>query len=163
MKKAALPQGMALVLCLLIMSVAALIGIGIATSSNIDSQISRNQRDFTKDFFIADGINRAKQAKILTDNNLAPTRLDRPKVVLNDKDANNSKIPHTLPGSQQELPTTPRYTAKIEYLFRRHVSSGYSIENSNHFKYYHYAIKTHPWKNNREGIGIKTIEKKLGI
>ena len=147
---------MALVVCLLIMAVAATIGIGIATSTSIDGQISRNQRDFNKDFFIADGTNNFKRAVILTDVNLAPKNLEKPEV----KDKGDEDETLT---SSEELPTPPSYRARISYLFRRHISSGFSIENGNSFKFYYYATKTNSRRHNRNETGVKTTEKKLGI
>jgi hypothetical protein len=160
-------RGMALVLCLLIMTVAALIGIGIATSSTIDGQISRNQRNFTKSFFIADGTNRYKQAKILTDDNLAPTILDNPEVVWGIPDDPNNPtkwepVPENLPDTQN-LPAAPMFLTKIDYLFRRHITFKNSIENQGHFKYYYYSIETGARRNNRRETAVKTTEKKLGI
>ena len=147
---------MALVICLLIMTVAAMMAIGIATSSTIDGQISRNQRDIDKDFFIGDGTNRVKIGKILTDNTLAPTILTAPEV---KKDGTTNETLSNL----DNLPNPPEYRARISYIFRRTVSPGFSIENANSFKFYYYTIKTNARRNNRNEVGIKTTEKKLGI
>ncbi len=147
---------MALVICLLIMTVAAMMAIGIATSSTIDGQISRNQRDIDKDFFIGDGTNQIKIGRILTDNTLAPTVLTKPEV----------KKPGTTTetlANFDNLPTPPEYRARISYIFRRTVSPGFSIENANSFKFYFYTVKTNARRNNRNEVGIKTTEKKLGI
>lgn len=149
-------KGMALVFCLLIMTVASMIGIGIATDSSIDGQISRNQRNINKDFFIADGTNSFKQAEILNDINLAPENLDKPEVKL------DGSTEEALP-NVENLATVPEYNATIEYLFRRHISAGFSIENSERFKFYYYTTKTHSRRNSRNSTGIKTTEKKLGI
>ncbi|HIE07790.1 MAG TPA: hypothetical protein EYP64_07070 [Desulfarculaceae bacterium] len=149
-------RGMALVISLLIMTVAAMMAIGIATSSTIDGQISRNQRDLGKDFFIADGTNRIKIGKILTDNDLAPKILTKPEV---KKDGTNTETLSDL----DNLPNPPEYQARISYLFRRTVSPGFSIENSSGFKFYFYTIKSNARRNNRDKVGVKTTEKKLGI
>ncbi len=147
---------MALVICLLIMTVAAMMAIGIATSSTIEGQISRNQRDLSKDFFIADGTNRVKIGKILTDNALAPTILTKAEV---KKTGTNTETLADL----DNLPTPPQYRARISYIFRRTVSPGFSIENANSFKFYYYTIRSNARRNGRDGTGIKTTEKKLGI
>ncbi len=149
-------KGMALVICLLIMTVAAMMGIGIATDSTIDGQISRNQRYTAKDFFIADGTNQIKLGEILTDNSLAPKIMDQPEVVrIGDTEETLSDL--------DNLPNPPKFKARINYLFRRHVSAGYSIEGSDSFKFYYYTTKTNARRNNRNKTGIKTTEKKLGL
>ena len=149
-------KGMALVICLLIMTVAAMMGIGIATDSTIDGQISRNQRYTAKDFFIADGTNQIKLGEILTDNDLAPKILDQPEIKQDGKDD------ETL-SDLDNLPNPPTYRAQIDYIFRRHVSEGFSIEGKNNFKFYYYTTKTNARRNNRNKTGIKTTEKKLGL
>lgn len=147
---------MALVIALLIMTVAAMMAIGIATSSTIDGQISRNQRDLGKDFFIADGTNTVKVGKILTDDALAPTILTDPEV---KQDGNTVESLADL----DNLPSPPKYKARISYLFRRTVSPGFSIENTSGFKFYYYTIRSNARRNNRDGTAVKTTEKKLGI
>ncbi|MCD6533643.1 MAG: pilus assembly PilX N-terminal domain-containing protein [Deltaproteobacteria bacterium] len=148
-------RGMALVICLLIMTVAAMMGIGIATDSTIDGQISRNQRYTAKDFFIADGTNQVKLGEILTDNNLAPKIMNQPEIVQDESVESLSDL--------DNLPNPPQFKARINYLFRRHISAGFSIEDSGSFKFYYYTTKTNARRNNRDKTGIKTTEKKLGI
>ncbi len=149
-------RGMALVISLLIMTVAAMMAIGLATSSTIDGQISRNQRDMEKDFFIGDGTNQIKIGKILTDNTLAPTVLTEPEVKKpGDSDETLSDL--------DNLPTPPKYRGRISYLFRRTVSPGFSIENATSFKFYYYTVRTNSRRDNRDRTTIKTTEKKLGI
>jgi len=149
-------KGMALVICLLIMTVAAMLGIGIATDSTIDGQISCNQRYTAKDFFIADGTNEIEVAKILTDNNLAPDNVEKPELL---PDSNTDR---TLP-DLDSLPDPPKFRAKLNYLFRRHTGAGFSIEGGDSFKYYYYTTKTNARRNNRNRTGVKTTEKKLGL
>ena len=152
-------KGMALVICLLIMTVAAMMGIGIATDSTIDGQISRNQRNTTKDFFIGDGTNQIKIGEILTDDDLAPTILTEPEVKLDDDNTNTDESLADL----DSLPDPPKFRAKINYLFRRHVGAGFSIEGSENFKFYYYTTQTNARRDNRNKTGIKTTEKKLGL
>ena len=149
-------KGMALVICLLIMTVAAMMGIGIATDSTIDGQISRNQRNTTKDFFIGDGTNQIKIGEILTDDALAPKILTKPEVKL---DGTSDESLSDL----DSLPNPPKYRARINYLFRRHVGAGFSIEGSENFKFYYYSTQTNARRDNRDKTGIKTTEKKLGL
>ena len=149
-------KGMALVICLLIMTVAAMMGIGIATDSTIDNQISRNQRYTAKDFFIADGTNQIKLGEILTDNTLAPNVLTKPEVKQDGEDD------ETL-SNLDNLPNPPTYRARINYLYRRHVSEGFSIEGKDNFKFYYYTTKTNARRNSRDKTGVKTTEKKLGL
>ena len=149
-------KGMALVICLLIMTVAAMMGVGIATDSTIDGQISRNQRDATKDFFIGDGTNQIKIGEILTDDALAPKILTKPEVKL---DGTSDESLSDL----DSLPNPPKYRARINYLFRRHVGAGFSIEGSENFKFYYYTTQTNARRDNRNKTGIKTTEKKLGL
>ena len=149
-------KGMALVICLLIMTVAAMLAIGIATDSTIDGQISRNQRYTTKDFFIADGTNEIEVAKILTDDDLAPDNVEKPEL-LPDSDTDQ-----TLP-DLDSLPDPPKFRAKLNYLFRRHTGAGFSIEGGANFKHYYYSTQTNSRRNSHNKTGVKTTEKKLGL
>ncbi len=143
-------RGMALVICLLIMAVAAMIGIGIATDSTIDGQISRNQRSTKKDFFIADGTNLIKVASLLEPSGPAPKNTKTPEVL--EKDDSDLD----LPGS-----TTIKYQGRISYLFDRSNLSGYSIESSA-FRHYYYTTKTRALRNGRRQTSVKTTERKIG-
>ncbi len=142
-------QGMALVLCLLIMTVAALIGVGIATDSTIDGQITRNQRTSKKDFFIADGTNLFKVASLLEKDGPSPQNPKNPEVLEADIDDN-------LPGS-----TTTIFRSRISYLFNRSNLPGYSIEGAT-FKNYYYTTKTIARRNNRNRKSVKSTEKEVG-
>lgn len=143
-------RGMALVICLLIMAVAAMIGIGISTDSSIDGQISRNQRDTKKDFFIADGSNLIKVASLLEPDGPSPQNTKIPQVLVKD----DSDL--DLPGS-----TTIKYQGRISYLFDRSNLSGYSIESSA-FRHYYYTTKTRALRNGRIRASVKTTERKIG-
>jgi len=143
-------KGMALVICLLIMAIAAMIGIGIATDSSIDGQISRNQRNIKKDFFVADGSNLIEVAKLLEPAGPAPQNINTPEVLENDTSDSD------LPGA-----VTIKYRGRISYLFNRSNLSGYSIEGSA-FKYYYYTARTLARRNGRNQVCIKSTEKKIG-
>ena len=146
---------MALVICLLIMAVAAMLGIGIATDSTIDGQISRNQRSATKDFFLGDGTNQIKIGQILTDTSLWPKLLDEPEIKqLGDTDESLLDL--------DNLPNPPKFRARICYLYRRYANAGFSIDDEDSFKYYYYTTKTNVMRNNLIKASIKTTEKKLG-
>ena len=142
-------QGMALVISLLIMAVAAMIGIGIATDSSIDGQISRNQRNLKKDFFIADGSNLVEVAKILASD---------PELFEN-KDFTKPQI--LADNSNEELPgmTTINYRRRISHLFRRFNLSGDSID-SGAFTLRYYTTKTFARRDNRNQTSIKTTERR---
>ena len=154
-------KGMALVICLLIMTVAAMLGIGIATDSTIDGQISRNQRGTAKDFFISDGTNQIKIREIQVDGtgDLAPTNLDTPENVHDD---NADDEDETL-SDIDNLPNPPKFRAKIDYMFRRFTTGGFSVDGETSFKFYYYTTQTNARRNNRNQTGIKTTERKLGI
>ncbi len=143
-------KGMALVIALLIMAVAAMIGIGIATDSSIDGQISRNQRNTKKDFFVADGSNLIKVASLIEPDGPAPQNTGKPEVLNNDTSDSD------LPGS-----TTIKYRGRLSYLFNRSNLSGYSIEAAA-FKHYYYTIKTRARRNGRNQTSVKTTEREIG-
>ncbi len=149
-------KGMALVISLLIMAVAAMIGIGIATDSTIDGQISRNQRNTTKDFFIGDGTNQIKIGQIMTDTSLLPKLFDKPEITPQDGSSDES-----LP-DLDNLPNPPKFRARICYLYRRYTNAGFSIDDEDSFKYYYYTTQTKVMRNNLIKTSIKTTEKKLG-
>jgi len=148
-------RGMALVICLLIMTVAAMMGIGIATDSTIDTQISRNQRDITKDFFIADGTNRIKLAEMIEpDTPLKPDQFFLPEIVLND--TSDQSIPNP-----DNLSTPPKFQAHIDYLFIRYTNAdgGNSIEAGGAtVRYYYFTTQTNTRRNNHNKTGVKTTE-----
>ena len=146
-------QGMALVISLLIMAVAAMIGIGIATDSSIDGQISRNQRNLKKDFFIADGSNLVEVAKILaSDPELFENKDFTKPQILADNSTDNSN--EELPGM-----TTINYRRRISHLFRRFNLSGDSID-SGAFTLRYYTTKTFARRDNRNQTSIKTTERR---
>ncbi|MEA3347996.1 MAG: pilus assembly PilX N-terminal domain-containing protein [Pseudomonadota bacterium] len=147
-------KGMALVICLLIMTVAAMMGIGIATTSTIDGQISRNQRTATKDFFIADGTNQLETPRIITDNNFAISDITKPLVLqLGSTENDVLGIPSTMP-------SPPKYLARTSYHFyRATIKAGYSLGM---FNSYFYTTRTIPSRKQQKKPGVKTFVSQLG-
>ena len=146
-------KGMALVICLLIMTVAAMIGIGIATDSTIDGQISRNQRDATKDFFIADGTNQLETPRIITEDTFAITNITKPSVL------QTGSVENDVIGTST-IPDPPKYQARTSYHFyRATVKAGYSLGM---FNSYFYSTRTTPRRNQRSKPGVKTLVSQLG-
>ncbi len=143
-------QGMALVISLLIMAVAAMIGIGIATDSSIDGQISRNQRNLKKDFFIADGSNLLEVARILGADPALFQNVDFTKPNVLDEGTSESSLPGL---------TTTKYRSRISHLFHRFNLAGDSID-SGAFTLRYYTVKTFARRNNRDKTSIKTVERK---
>ena len=143
-------KGMALVICLMIMAVAAMIGIGISTDSTIDGLIARNQRDTKKDFFIADGSNLIKVASLIAPDGPAPSNPGLPEL-LEDGESDTS-----LPG-----PDLIKFRAKISYIFDRSDVHDSSKEGLT-FKHYYYMTKTNARRNNRNQTGIQTTEREIG-
>ena len=147
-------KGMALVICLLIMTVTAMMGIGIATNSTIDGQISRNQRDATKDFFIADGTNQLETPRIITDNNFAISDITKPLALQTDSTEND------VIGIPSTMTNPPKYLARTNYHFyRATIKAGYSLGM---FNSYFYSTRTTPRRKQLSKPGVKTFVSKFG-
>ena len=145
-------KGMALIICLLIMVVAAMLGIGIATDASISTQTSRNQRDITRDFFTADGTNQVEVPRIATDPDLpGVTNIEQP-AVLQDDDTDE-----TITGITTDPPV---YRAKIRYQFYHPLKqAGFSF---NLFNAYFYTTKTTARRRNINRAYVVTSEYKVG-
>lgn len=144
-------SGMALVVCLLIMVVAAMLGIGIATDASINTQISRNQRDITRDFFTADGTNQFEVPRIATDSSLGVNNIEKPKILENDDSDKTLSAITTDP---------PVYRAKIRYQFYRPLKqAGFSF---NLFNAYFYTTRTTARRRNINRAFVLTSENKVG-
>ncbi|HDS16191.1 MAG TPA: hypothetical protein ENN66_06195 [Proteobacteria bacterium] len=147
-------KGMALVICLLILTVAAMLGIGIATDSTIDGQITRNQRDKSKDFFVADGTNQLEVPRIST--GLPVTNITQPATLDNSDDGAGDKTISGLPTGM----TSPAYRVRINYHFYRPTKkAGYSF---NLFNSYYYSTRTRARRNNLNKTAVSTVESKIG-
>ncbi len=149
-------KGMALVICLLIMTVAAMMAIGIATDSTIDGQISRNYRDTIKDFFIADGTNQLETPRIVTDlgDNFKIKNITKPKII-QDGTTENEVL-----GIASSMANPPRYKARINYHFYRAlIRAGYSLGMFNSF---YYTTETTPIRGQRNKPGVKTLVSRIG-
>ncbi len=147
-------QGMALVICLLIMVVAAMIGIGVATDSTTNALISRNQRAITRDFFVADGTNQIEVPKISTDPNLGVTNIASPSTL---KDDDTNDVDETISGITNDPPI---YRAKIRYHFYRPLKkAGFSF---NLFNSYYYSTRTTALRKNIKRSSVKTVTSKIG-
>ena len=147
-------KGMALVICLLIMTVAAMMGIGIATDSTIDGQISRNQRNSTKDFFIADGTNQLEAPRIITDTTFAISNITKPLVLQAGTTEND------ILGLPSTLSNPPQYLARTSYHFyRATIKAGYSLGM---FNSYFYSTRTTPRRNQLSKPGVKTFVSQIG-
>ena len=147
-------RGMALVICLLTMTVAAMIGIGIATDATIDGQISRNQRDTTKDFFIADGTNQLETPRIITDDSFAISNITKP-LVLQPGSTENDVL-----GIPSTMTNPPKYQARTSYHFyRATIKAGYSLGL---FNSYFYSTRTTPRRKQLSKPGVKTFASQIG-
>ena len=149
-------KGMALVICLLIMAVAAMLAVGIATDSTIDGQISRNQRDMTKNFFIADGSNQLEFPRISAKfpDDLPVTDITTPATLIEDS------TDKTVPGLPTSMTNPPTYKAHIRYHFYRpKLSAGYSF---NMFNAYYFSTKTRTRRQNLDKAGVRTVQSKIG-
>ena len=145
-------NGIAMIICLLIMAVAAMIAIGISTDSTIDGQISRNQRNLTKDFFVADGTNQLEVPRIAKD--LPVTNITAPATL--EDDTNDE----TVPGLPETIVNPPTYRAKIRYHFYRPtLTAGYSF---NMFNSYYYSTRTRTRRKNLDKTGVQTVQSKIG-
>jgi hypothetical protein len=142
---------MALVICLLIMVVAAMLGIGIATDASISTQTSRNQRDITRDFFTADGTNQVEVPRIATDPSLGVSNIEKPKILQDDT------TDETITDITVDPPV---YRAKIRYQFYHPLKqAGYSF---NLFNAYFYTTKTTARRRNLPRAYVVTSENKVG-
>ncbi|MBN2705944.1 MAG: pilus assembly PilX N-terminal domain-containing protein [Deltaproteobacteria bacterium] len=154
MKNRKQQEGMALVLCLLIMAVAAMIAVGIATDSSVDSQISRNQRLQGKDFFVADGTNQIEVPRISMPNELPVPDITNPVTLENDA------VDETLPSLPQTIIDPPTYRALIRYhYYRPTLAAGYSF---NMFNSYYYSTMTRTRRNNLNKTAVRTVQSKIG-
>lgn len=144
-------KGMALVVCLLIMVVAAMIGIGVATDSTTSSRIAFNQRLITRDFFIAEGTNQIEVPKISNDPNLGLNDITGPAILKND----------TTDDSVSDVSNDPpKYRATIQFHFYRPMKkAGYSIGL---FNYYTFSTKTRAMRNGVKKASVKTVQNKIG-
>lgn len=150
-------KGMALVICLLIMTVAATMGIGIATDSTIDGQISRNQRDMTKNFFIADGTNQLEVSRITTDPDLGISDITKAAVIDDSDDDDDDK---TISGLSTSIPNPPVYRAKIQYHFYRpDKTPGNSLGKFNSF---FYSTRTRVRRRKINKASIRTVQSLIG-
>ncbi|MCK5681222.1 hypothetical protein KAI46_10485, partial [bacterium] len=137
-----------------IMTVAAMMGIGIATDSTIDGQISRNQRYTTKDFFIADGTNQLETPRIITEDDFAISNITKPKV-LQTGDTENDII-----GIPSTVSAPPKYLARTNYHFyRATIKAGYSLGM---FNSYFYSTRTNPRRKQLTKPGVKTFVTQIG-
>ncbi len=145
-------SGIALVICLLIMAVAAMLAVGIATDSTIDGQISRNQRNINKDFFIADGTNQLEVPRIAKE--LPVTNITAPATLEDDTSD------ETVPGLPDTITNPTTYRALIRYHFYRPtLSAGYSF---NMFNSYYYSTKTRTRRKSLNKTGVRTVQSKIG-
>ena len=143
-------QGMALVICLLIMVVAAMIGIGVATDSTTSSRIALNQRLITRDFYIADGSNQIEVPKIATDSTLGVSNISSSSTLKNDVEETISDIPDD----------PPKYSARIRYHFYRPMKkAGYSF---NLFNNYYYSTRTQALRTGIKKASVNTVQSKIG-
>jgi len=144
-------KGMALVICLLLMVVAAMIGIGVATDSTTSGRIARNQREITRDFFVADGSNQIEVPRISTDEDLAVSNINSTSTLVEDS------TDQTIDDISNDPPT---YRALIRYhYYRPTLSAGYSF---NMFNSYYYSTRTRTRRKNLDKTGVRTVQSKIG-
>ncbi len=153
-------RGMALVICLMIMVVAAMIAIGVATDSTTSSRIALNQRLITRDFFIADGTNQIEVPKIATDPSLGVrniTTSGEPRDEDGDGIDDHDQVDQTITDITND---PPKYRAKIRYHFYRPTrKAGYSL---NLFNSYYYSTLTRAIRKGLKRSSVKTVENKIG-
>jgi len=144
-------RGIALVICLMIMVVAAMIAIGVATDSTTSSRIALNQRLITRDFFIADGTNQIEVPKIATDPSLGVRNITVSSTLRDDT------TDQTINNITND---PPKYRAKIRYHFYRPTrKAGYSL---NLFNSYYYSTLTRAIRKGVKRSSVKTVENKIG-
>jgi len=144
-------KGMALVICLMIMVVAAMIAIGVATDSTTSGRIALNQRLITRDFFIADGTNQIEVPKISTDPSLGVSNITVSATLRDDT------TDQTITAITDD---PPKYRAKIRYHFYRLTrKTGYSL---NLFNSYYYSTLTRAIRKGVKRSSVKTVENKIG-
>jgi len=153
-------KGIALVICLLIMVVAAMIGIGVATDSTTSGRIARNQRAITRDFFIADGTNQIEVPKIATDSSLGVSNITAscdPRDNNDDDIDDNDQIDQVITAIIND---PPKYRARIRYHFYRSTKkAGYSF---NLFNSYYYSTRTRAMRSGVKKASVNTVQSKLG-
>ena len=144
-------RGMALVVSLLVMVVASMIGIGVATDSTTSGRIARNQRAITRDFFIADGTNQIEVPKIATDISLGVSNITASATLKDDtSDQTITDI----------INDPPKYRARIRYHFYRPTKkAGYSF---NLFNSYYYSTRTRAMRSGVKKASVNTVQSKLG-
>ena len=147
-------KGMALVICLLIMVVAAMIGIGVATDSTTSGRIAFNQRLMARDFHIADGTNQIEVPKISTDPNLGVSNIATSITLRDDYTDDYDRTVTDITNDP------PKYRSKIRYHFYRPtLKAGYSL---NMFNSYYFSTQT---QTRRKQIGrtrVETVQSKFG-
>ena len=149
-------KGMALVICLLIMVVAAMIGIGVATDSTTNGRIALNQRLMTRDFHIADGTNQIEVLEITT------LGVSNPMASYSIKPNEESGTP--LPDVEETISgitnDSPRYLARIRYHFYKPtLKAGYSL---NMFNSYYYSTRTQTLRKQLGRTRVETVGSKIG-
>lgn len=144
-------KGMALVICLLIMVVAAMIGIGVATDSTTSSRIALNQRLMARDFYIADGTNQIEVPKISNDPSLALSDITGPTVLKDDTtDESVSDVSYD----------PPKYRATIKFHFYRPMKkAGFSFDL---FNSYYFSTRTKAMRNGVKKTSVTTVQSKVG-
>ena len=147
-------KGMALVVCLLIMVIAAMIGIGVATDSTTSGRIARNQRDITRDFFIADGTNQIEVPKIATDQDMAVKNIAASKILRDDEDDDYDRSVTDITDNP------PKYRSRIRYHFYQPtIKAGYSL---NTFNSYLFSTQTQTRRKQHGRIKVNTVQSKIG-
>lgn len=127
----------------MVMMVATLIAVAIATNTTTELKITTNKREMTNDFFISESSNQVEIPKIANDPSLGVSDITT-RSLLRDADDN-------LNG----LTGNPEYHAIITYHFYQHaIKAGYSLGM---FNSYYYTTRT-----NRHRQGIRTSESKIG-
>ncbi len=143
-------KGMALVICLLIMVVAAMIGIGVATDSTTSGRIALNQRLMARDFYIADGTNQIEVPKIATDSSLGVSNISSGSTLKNDVEETISDI----------TDDPPKYLARIRYHFYRPTKkAGFSF---NLFNSYYFSTRTRSIRAGVNKASVNTVQSKIG-
>jgi len=143
-------NGMALIICLLIMVVAAMIGIGVATDSTTSSRIALNQRLMVSDFYIADGSNQIEVPKIANDPSLGVSNIQKSNILKDDVEETVSDI----------TDDPPKYRARIRYHFYRPMKkAGFSF---NLFNSYYFSTRTCSIRAGVNKASVNTVQSKVG-
>ncbi len=143
-------KGMALIICLLIMVIAAMIGIGVATDSTTSSRIALNQRLIACDFYIADGSNQIEVPKIATDSSLGVSNISSSSTLKDDVEETISEI----------TDDPPKYLVRIRYHFYRPMKkAGFSF---NLFNSYYFSTRTRSIRAGINKASVNTVQSKVG-